>query len=101
MDVVIIGAGGHGKVGLDILCAGGKHKPVAFLDADPALVGTTVGGLPVLGNIHHVSKLRQQKPKTAAIVAIGDNRTRLSYAEYLKNEGVELISATHPAAVVS
>ncbi|CAN5654933.1 acetyltransferase [soil metagenome] len=102
MDVVIIGAGGHGKVVLDILRAASSSKirAVGFLDADPALLGTAVNGLPVLGPIHHISKLRQQKV-SGAIVAIGDNRARFTYARYLLDEGLELISAIHPSAVVS
>ena len=102
MDVVIIGAGGHGKVVLDILRAASNSKirPIGFLDADPALVGSSINDLPVLGRIHHVSKLKQQKV-TGAIVAIGDNRTRFSYAQYLIDEGVDLISAIHPRAIVS
>ena len=102
MDVVIIGAGGHGKVVLDILRAANNSKirPVGFLDADPSLVGTRINDLTVLGPIHHISKLRQQKV-TGAIVAIGDNRARLSYAKHLLAEGVELINAIHPRASVS
>ena len=102
MDLVIIGAGGHGKVVLDILRATGnpKLRPVGFLDADASLVGTSVGGLPVIGPVHHVSKLKQQKVR-AAIVAIGDNRARLSYAKYLLGEGMELVNAIHPRATVS
>ncbi|MBC8105509.1 MAG: acetyltransferase [Anaerolineae bacterium] len=102
MDVVIIGAGGHGKVVLDILRAasGSKIRPVGFLDADPALIGTSINDLPVLGPIHHISKLRQQKV-CGAIVAIGDNRARFSYARYLLDESIELISAIHPGAIVS
>ena len=101
MDTVIIGAGGHGKVVLDILRAGGRYEPVGFLDADPALAGTMVGGLPVLGAANLLPKLRQQQKVRAAIVAIGDNRTRARYAQLLREQGFELITAVHPSAVVS
>jgi len=102
MDVVIVGAGGHGKVVLDILRASNnpKLRVLGFLDADPALVGTSINDIPVLGPIHHISKLRQHRI-TGAIVAIGDNRARFSYAKYLHDEGIELISAVHPRAIVS
>src|SRR3954465_1066475 len=105
MDVVIIGAGAHGKVVLDILrasaAAGGKVRPIGFLDADPAMVGTLVCDLPVLGTIYQISKLKQQKKIGGAIVAIGDNRARRSYAQHVKSEGIELINAIHPRAIVS
>jgi UDP-perosamine 4-acetyltransferase len=99
MDTVIIGAGGHGKVVLDILRAAGTHKPVGFIDADVALAGTTVGGLPVFGPANLLPKLRQQKVK-GAIVAIGDNRVRRSYAARLLEHGFELVNAIHPKACV-
>jgi UDP-perosamine 4-acetyltransferase len=100
MQVVIIGAGGHGKVVLDILRAQGRYEPVGFVDADTRLTGTKVGGLPVFGPMNVLPRLRQQKT-THAIVAIGDNRTRLRYAGAVEGEGFELINAIHPSAFVS
>ena len=100
MDLVIIGAGGHGKVVLDILQLAGKHRIIGFLDADTTLAGTEVSGLPVLGPINQISRLRHQKIK-GAIVAIGDNRVRVSYAALLAEHGIELITAIHPAAVIA
>src|SRR5262249_18109365 len=69
-------------------------------DADPALAGQTVGGLKVLGAANQLSKLKAQKVK-AAIIAIGDNRARRSYAQVLAQQGFELINAIHPKALVS
>jgi UDP-perosamine 4-acetyltransferase len=100
MQVVIIGAGGHGKVVLDVLRAAGEHEPVAFVDADPGLANTDVGGVPVIGAINLLPRLRQQKVRHA-IVAIGDNRARLQYAGLLRAQGFELVSAVHPTAFVS
>lgn len=100
MDVVIVGAGGHGKVVLDILSAAGGHRVVGFLDADPALRGTAVGGLPVLGPVNLLAKLWQQKVRHG-VVAIGDNRTRRRYGDLLREQGFTLANAVHPSAVVS
>lgn len=102
MQTIIIGAGGHGKVVLDILRSARKPKyePVGWLDANASLHGTDISGLPVLGGINLLAKLRQQKIKHA-IVAIGDNRVRLGYARSVKEAGLELINAIHPAATVS
>ena len=101
MDVLIVGAGGHGKVVLDILRAAGEHTPVGFIDADAALAGTTVGSLPVLGHLNVLPKLVRQHKITGAIIAIGDNRARLSYARILRDQGMELINAIHPMASIS
>jgi UDP-perosamine 4-acetyltransferase len=101
MDVVILGAGGHGKVVLDILRAAGQHNVVGFLDANRSLAGSTLCDVPVLGGMNLLPKLRQQKRIAAAIVAIGDNRARRSCASVCHEHGVELINAIHPSATVS
>jgi len=100
MDVVLIGAGGHGRVVLDILRAAGLHRPVGFLDADPQLTGHEVGGLPVLGQLNLLPKLKSQKVK-GVIISIGDNHPRRQYFRKVADQGFELISAVHPASHVS
>lgn len=100
MRVVILGAGGHGKVVLDILRAAGEVEPVGFLDADPALAGTEVLDVPVLGAANLLPKLRGQKVR-GAVVAIGDNRARRQYAAMVREHGLELVNAIHPDACVS
>ncbi len=99
MDVLILGAGGHGKVVLDILRAAEQHNPIGFIDADRSLAGTTVNGLPVLGGPNALPKLRAKAK--GAIVAIGDNHTRAEYAAMVREHRLELVNAIHPAAVVS
>jgi sugar O-acyltransferase (sialic acid O-acetyltransferase NeuD family) len=98
---IIIGAGGHGKVVLDILASGQQYRPVGFVDADPRLAGTTVGSLPVFGAVHLLGRLIQQHRIAAAIIAIGDNRARASYARAVDDLRLPLINAIHPSATVS
>lgn len=100
MDVVIIGAGGHGKVVLDILLAENKHRIIGFLDADTSLTGTTIAGVPVIGPINQLLKLKSQKVK-GALIAIGDNRIRAQYAKEAQDAGLELINAIHPRASIA
>lgn len=100
MDIVLIGAGGHGKVVLDAVRQDGRHRVVGFLDAAPQLHGTTVHDIPVLGGPNLLDKLRNQKVR-GAMVAIGDNRTRAQYAAEAEEAGLELISTVHPRAVVA
>jgi UDP-perosamine 4-acetyltransferase len=100
MDIVLIGAGGHGRVVLDILRAEKKYNPVGFLDADAQLTGQTIDGLPVMGLPNLLPKLKSQKIR-GAIVSIGDNHARLSYAKKVLEQGLELVSAIHPMSHVS
>jgi len=97
MEILILGAGGHGRVVLDILLQGGEHKPVAFLDNNAALHGRRVDGLPVLGDMSQLGALRQ-RGIGHAIVAIGDNGVRKAVADALEQNNFELISAIHPSA---
>ena len=99
MDILIVGAGGHGKVVLDIVKAAGQHRAIGFLDADPALAGASIHGIPVLGQLNLLPKLKSKA--RGAIVAIGDNRARAGCAEVLRQHGYELVNAVHPKATVS
>jgi UDP-perosamine 4-acetyltransferase len=100
MDVIIAGAGGHGRVVLDILRAAAEHTVVGFLDANEDLQGTDISGVPVLGNLNLLFKLKS-KGVAGAIVAIGDNRIRDGYAQKLAAAGLRLINAIHPSAILS
>lgn len=100
MDTLIVGAGGHGRVVLEVLRAQGKYTPAGFIDANPDLAGTQVNGVPVLGHINTLPRLKQRKLRHA-IIAIGDNAARVSYAQVMREHGFELISAIHPSTVIS
>lgn len=100
MEAIIVGAGGHGKVVLEILRAAGGVQVIGFIDANPSLVDTQVLDVPVLGHLNILPRLRQRKVHHA-IVAIGDNAARQSYCQLLHQHGFELINAIHPSAVVS
>ncbi len=94
---VIVGAGGHGRVVLDILLSGRRYRPVGFLDSNTELHGRRMDGLPILGDLDALAELRSQGV-AAAIVAIGDNGTRRGFADVVEGAGFELINAIHPSA---
>lgn len=100
MQMVIVGAGGHGKVVLDILRAAGKCEPVGFVDSSANRAGGTIGGMPIFGTANVLPKLWQRGIR-AAIVAIGECRARQQYAALLREQGFELINAIHPTASIS
>jgi sugar O-acyltransferase (sialic acid O-acetyltransferase NeuD family) len=97
MDVVILGAGGHGRVVLDIIQQARKHKAVGFLDNNKALHGRRVDGLPVLGGLERLPDLKHCGV-SAAVVAIGDNGIRRAMSEAFEQNGFQLVNAVHPSA---
>ena len=99
MRIVIVGAGGHGRVVLEILRLAGAEV-AGFMDADTGRAGSAVDRVPVLGAVNQLPKLKKQGVD-GAIVAIGDNRVRASYLDVVRQTGLELVNAIHPTAVVS
>lgn len=100
-NVVVVGAGGHGRVVLDILLQAGRYRPVAFIDSNTRLHNRRVDGLPVLGDVGALPKVRDECEVTGAIVAIGDNGVRRAFAEEIEGLGIELINAIHPSANIA
>jgi sugar O-acyltransferase (sialic acid O-acetyltransferase NeuD family) len=96
--LVIVGAGGHGKVVLDAARAGG-WQVAGFLDSvNPA--GTRILDAPVLGNeagLTDPALLAQY----AVIVAIGDQTARRRLCLNVLAAGGTLAMVRHPASVVS
>jgi sugar O-acyltransferase (sialic acid O-acetyltransferase NeuD family) len=94
---VIVGAGGHGRVVLDILMRGRQYNVIGFLDSNPAIHGRRMDGVPILGSLDALPDLRSQGV-CGAIVAIGDNGVRRAFADQIESMGFELINAIHPSS---
>src|SRR3989304_5498826 len=94
----MIGAGGHGKVVLDMLLLSG-WEVVGVIDDNKALAGTEFCGIPILGGPAPLPAGHRDAPH--AIVGIGTNRTRVNKAAALRSLGFELATAVHPHAIVS
>lgn len=96
--IVIVGAGGHGRVVLDICRAMGECV-AGFLDSRNT-VGTLINDAPVLGNndaLDNTDFLRSHR----FIVAIGDQQAREALSCHILNGGGELATAIHPSSVIS
>ncbi len=97
IDVVVYGAGGHGKVVADILlCDAQRWRVLGFID-DGRAAGETVLGLPVLGC---ATWLHSDHAAQVAL-GIGDNAARERAAEAVREAGRALIVAIHPTAVIA
>ena len=90
-DVILIGAGGHGKVIADILlCSGTSVR--GFLDSRE---GACAAGRPWLGSVEEYRRF----PDAEFLIAVGDARARHRIAQAM--DGARWHTAIHPRAVVS
>lgn len=96
-DIVMVGAGGHAKVCIELLQAMGQR--VAYCIGAPDSSGTCLG-VPVLPGDEHLARLREQG-YARAFIAIGSNRLRARLGAAARTLGFELVSAVSPRAVVS
>jgi len=98
---LILGAGGHGRVVLDILLQTGHHDVIGFLDNNADIHGRRVDGIPVLGSVVDLATVAQEHDCGGVIIAIGDNGVRRGLAREVEASGIELINAIHPSATLS
>ncbi|HUU84935.1 MAG TPA: NeuD/PglB/VioB family sugar acetyltransferase [Phycisphaerae bacterium] len=98
MRCVIVGAGGHGRVVLDILAHQEEHDVVGFIDSNPQLTGRRVDGRRVLGDMSTLGRVCDEMGVEGAVVAIGDNGFRRDFADQIDRLGLTLINAVHPSA---
>ncbi|KWZ78063.1 acetyltransferase [Anaerococcus tetradius] len=87
--LIIIGAGGHGKVVADIAVKN-SYTDICFLDDDINL--KECAGFPVIGPISYAELLRGDK-----IVAIGNSLIR----EKIQNSIDNVVTLIHPSSIIS
>lgn len=98
-DLLVVGAGGHARVVLDVLTALGQAASLV-LDDDEKRWGTLLHGVTVSGPIVRLQELRPGGV-TAAFVALGDNARRRDLDAWVRAEGLRVPSIIHPSASVS
>jgi len=97
-NIYIIGAGGHGRVILDILKVA-KKKVKGFIDNDKKLKGKKVKGIPIIGPISVLKSLVRKN--NGFVIGIGNNSSRERIYKKAKQCGATIVSAIHPKAVIS
>jgi UDP-perosamine 4-acetyltransferase len=102
MKLLGLGAGGHGRVVLELLQQAG-HTMVGWLDADPALHGTCVAGLPVIGGDDRLASLVAGGVQgvfigVGSVSSLGPRRRLFHLA---MSHGVEVVPLVHPTAWIA
>lgn len=101
--VLLIGAGGHAKVIIDLLRFNRGIELVGLVDKEGEGGPREVLGVPVIGTDRRLEEFFQRGIRHAlvAVGSVGDNRLRKSLYERARAIGFSFINAVHPAAVVS
>ena len=95
-QIIIVGAGGHGREIADILGVSGA-RVVGFVDDDSSLQGKQVDGLPVLGDLTYLAN----GVAGEVIIGVGDPVVAKSLADRVAEFGRCFAGAISRNAVVS
>ena len=92
MRLIILGAGGHGRVVADIAEQTGKYDEVVFLDDNS-------NDDKVIGKCNDYIKFKSQD--TVMYPAFGNNRGRVDWENKIEDAGIKLAKIIHPLAYIS
>lgn len=96
-EIIVVGAGGHAKVCIELLQAQGDK--VAYCVGNPDSVDSCLG-IEVLKSDDHLQALRTEGYERV-FIAIGSNAVRKKLAMKTTEMGFQLVNAISPAAIVS
>ncbi|MGI1799531.1 MULTISPECIES: acetyltransferase [Priestia] len=95
--LLILGAGGHGKVVSEIAQLMKHWEQVAFLDDREDV--SEVLGIPIVGKLADLPAFK--KKYEYAFVAIGSNNARVTWTKKLSDHGFKIPILIHPSSTVS
>lgn len=95
--LVIIGAGGHGRVVADCAEQAGNYTDIIFLD-DSIAERKQNAHWPIVDTVDNWLNYRQD---AEFIVALGNNAIRESIQQQLQAAGVNIATIVHPTAAIS
>jgi sugar O-acyltransferase (sialic acid O-acetyltransferase NeuD family) len=94
--LLIVGAGGHGKVVCDIARLLGQWKSISFLDDDKTKNNST--GMDIIGGFDEVQKYIGTHD---IIIAFGNNAKRKEYFNIAEKLGASIPSLIHPKTTLA
>jgi len=99
VNVIVYGAGGHGRVVADVAASAG-HRVVAFVDDGPGMAGTDLCGVPVMGWEHVLAEAERRRSAMLAL-GVGDSGARATILEKASAAGWTTTTLVHASAVVA
>lgn len=101
--VIGLGSGGHAKVVLEILQRGLGFELAGLVDSNPALKGSLILGVPVIGDDSMLPKLYAGGITHffVGVGTVGNAAPRRRLYEMALGSGLQPVNAIHPQAVVS
>jgi acetyltransferase EpsM len=99
--VLVWGAGGHGKVIVDALMAGGEWEVAGIVDEDEKKCDTEVLGVKVFSLKGGLAVAAKGLDCGRVAIAIGDNYARFEKFQELRQAGLTAVNVVHPSAHVS
>ena len=97
--ILVVGAGGHAKVVLDVLERMGIYEIVGLLDDNADRQGAVHAGYKVIGVLATLSRFRDQGVR-GAIMALGHNVRRRQVYLQAEQAGFAMVTAIHPSAQI-
>ena len=99
---VVFGGGGHASVVLDAIQAQGVYRAVAVTDPDPALEGTSILGVPVIGDDEHLSSVDSDVQYfVIGVGSIADNSCRKRIYDRISRSDLVPATVIHPSSVIA
>lgn len=85
MDIIIIGAGGHSKILIDILEENNEFNILGLLDDNTSIHGKYILGKRILGDIEILKNYNPEKTKF--VLSIGNNQIRRKLFDEITSQG--------------
>ena len=99
-DLVLWGAGGHGKVVFDVARAMGVFKKISFIDDVCGEQAREFCACQVLAAGRYLQSLKR-KGRAQYLASIGNNKMRAACFQRALENGLHPVTLVHPSAVVS
>ncbi|MBU0516577.1 MAG: acetyltransferase [Proteobacteria bacterium] len=99
--VVVVGAGGHAKVVLDLLLSEPGIRVLGLTDRDPDKVGTAVLGVPVIGDDEALEAFPRRPSLVLGLGTTSSDPRRRRVYERLRDRGYSFLTLVSPDATVS